>query len=117
MIQLIPGKHPELAELAAADNHGLVYPTHTVMREGQPIGYVSVGGAPMVHVWMDSQQARVWDSLQLMQHAEHLMRKQGVTSYQIACKDDSPFFDKMERLGFKSMGPVHLFYKHLTGGQ
>lgn len=104
----------ELAQrLAQADGHFLLNPSHVVQRNGEIIGAFSVARAPMLGVWMHSSKVGPRDSVHLLASIEDLMANAGAGLYVMPCEERSPYYEKMEKLGFVRMGACVLFMKAL----
>ena len=103
-----------LRAAAADDNHGVVAPTHVMVKGGEVVGYLSLGAMPTVHLWFDSKQAHASDSLKMMEMGELILQERGVRQYAIACAEESPFTAQMERLGYRKLGATVLWVKELT---
>ncbi len=101
---------------AAEDDHILIAPTHMIEKEGEPIGYVSINGMPMVHWWLHTQKGSAMDTLRIMVQLESEAAKMGINKYQLACADTSPYYPKMRKLGFTSLGDTTLFRKAINHG-
>lgn len=110
-----PERLPALAAAAARDQHVAIAPTHLIERAGQIVGYASLGGAPLLNVWMDSQHCRAGDSVRMLETAEALLADKGVQLYLMACAEESPFAPHMERLGFRKLGKTVLWAKQTNG--
>lgn len=102
-----------LEQAAAADEHDVVSPTHVMVRGDQIIGYLSLGGLPVVQAWFDSKSGHVLDSLKMIEMGEAIFDSQGVKQYCVGVADNSPFAPHMERLGFKKLLTNTLWVKHL----
>lgn len=102
-----------LATAAAADQHGVLNPTHVMMKGDQIVGYLSIGGLPVVQCWFDSRHPHAADSIKMIEHGETVCRTQGIGSYAVACADTSPFSKHMERLGYTKLGTTTLWRKEL----
>ena len=117
MIQLKPLKTNEelmeLIELAQADNHTVVGATHLLIKHNEIVGYMSIGGITHVHNWFHSDKCTASDSMIAISQAEAVMANSGVLQYYVACEDTSPFFSKMEKLGFTPMFNTNLFKKEV----
>ena len=103
----------QLAAAAAADAHGVINPTHVMVKEGRIIGYLSIGGLPVVQCWFDSKNPHATDSLKMIEHGETVCRTQGIREYAVACAETSPFSKHMERLGYTKLGTTTLWRKEL----
>lgn len=111
-----PCRQGDLAALdaaAKADNHIVVAPTHLVLKDNQIAGYVSLGAIPMVLVWMDTKQAKVRDSICLLNFIENMAVNGGAKHLSLPCVTSSPFRPFMERVGFVSCGQHDLLIKPL----
>lgn len=103
----------QLQQQAAADNHAVLSPTHVMMKGDKIIGYMSLGGLPTVQAWFDSTHKHAADSLKMIEHAETVMREQGVRVYAVCCADSSPFNPHMQRLGFRFLGTTQVWAKEI----
>lgn len=102
-----------LQRQANADNHPVIAPTHVMLKGGQIIGYLSLGGLPTVHAWFDSHHKHAADSLKMIEHGETALREKGVRTFGICCAENSPFQPHMERLGFRLLGATQVWVKEL----
>lgn len=102
-----------LFEAAQADHHVTIAPTHVMIRGEQIIGYLSLGGMPVVQAWFDSKSGHVLDSLKMIEMGEAIFDSQGVKGFCVGVSADSPFAPHMERLGFKNIGQQVLWHKTL----
>ena len=111
--QAFPVRLQALQAKAAADQHPVIAPTHIMMKGEEIIGYLSLGGMPVVQAWFDSRHKHPADSLKMIEHGETIFREQGVRVFAICCADNSPFQPHMERLGFSLLGTTQLWVKNL----
>lgn len=102
-----------LGAAAQADNHLCIAPTHVMVRGEEIIGYLSIGGMPVVQAWFDSKSGHVLDSLKMIEMGEAIFDSQGGKQYMIAVSESSPFAPHMERLGFKPVMQTVLWHKQL----
>jgi hypothetical protein len=113
--RLVPVRTPEFAgeimRAAQADDHVCIAPTHAMVRGEKIIGYLSLGGMPVVQSWFDSKSGHVLDSLKMIEMGEAVIASQGATSYMVAVSEQSPFRPHMERLGFKPVMTTTLWVK------
>lgn len=100
-----------LKEVAKADNHTLLFPTHVIRRSGEVVGYCSMGGMPILNTWVHSERVRARESAMLLNVAENVMRATGSKAVVTPCSADSPFFPLMEKLGYSRMGQTTLNLK------
>ncbi len=103
-----PSDHRLLEQAAAADAHGLILPTHAVLKDNKIVGAFGLPAAPLVTVWMDTRQANAFDSLLAIQEASGVMREAGHSQCIVACADTSPFFAKMDKLGMTRLAVTTL---------
>lgn len=102
-----------LINAAARDNHMVLAPTHVMVRDGAPVGYLSLGGMMTVQCWFDSSIKNPRHSKDMIRHAESIMRDHGQRGYIVCCSEESPFTPNMERLGFEKLGATVLWQKKL----
>ena len=102
-----------LFEAAAADDHTVIAPTHVMLRGEEIIGYLSLGGMPVVQSWFDSKSLHVLDSIKMIEMADAVMASQGVQAYQVAVSEESPFKEHMVRLGYTRVFTTTLWQKQL----
>lgn len=107
----LPGKLAALTAKAEADAHDVVAPTHLMVKGNDIIGYLSLGGLPMVQAWFDSHHKHAGDSLKMIEHGETVLREQGHRAFGICCMEASPFTPHMERLGFRKLGVTTVWVK------
>ncbi len=100
-------------ELAAkADAHRVVGATHLILQEDRVVGYVSLGGIPLMNVWVDKDRVKVRDSLGLMQAAEAILAEHH-GAVMTPCMESSPFHKLMPGLGYETLGTTTMFVKRL----
>lgn len=110
-----PEHYKSVATAAAADHgHAVLAPTHCLVRDGRIIGYTSIMGMPMVHIWMDTKSATARDSVGGLAQIEAVLRDRGVGDYYMPCQETSPFFPLMQKAGFEPIGTCVLFRKKLN---
>jgi len=108
-----PQEHEHMRQQGAADNHKTGYFTDAVLRGDEVIGGFGIMSAPHVNWWMHSEKANLRDSLQVMNTVEYAMRRQNQNELFVPVSDDSPYYQHMERLGYKPVGNYTLFQKSL----
>lgn len=101
----------ELAMNAAADDHKLFWPTMAIEKGGELVGYVSVPFTPTIYLWADSKRMTALDSVRALKEVEQIMQQHGWSEIMVPCAKDSPFFSKMQRLGFEEVGEATFFKK------
>lgn len=104
--QATPEDVPILQELAAADGHIVLSPTHVILKGEQMVGYVSSGSIPSVLVWMDTQRTAVRDSLAVENWFCNHLASIGARQLILPCTDKSPFQPFLKRVGYHSLGAV-----------
>jgi hypothetical protein len=57
---------------AELDGHGLLAPTHVVLKENVIAGAFSIGGAMLVTMWLDSQRLQARQSFSLINTVENI---------------------------------------------
>lgn len=100
-----------LERAAAADNHSVLAPTHLVVRGGDIVGYASIGGIPILNVWVDSQRVKARESAYLLNAAENVAAATGVRRILLPCSQESPFHPLIEKLGYTRLGVTSLNVK------
>jgi hypothetical protein len=108
-----PAELETLIAVAAEDGHSVVGATHLLTKNGKITGYASLGGIPLMNVWLDSKQMGALDSMLLLRDAEAILADRGHHQYLMPCTVESPFNPHMERLGFKRLGPTMMHLKKL----
>lgn len=105
---------PTLEALAKQDGHGTVFPTHVVEKGEQIIGWlhIGIGMLPVVLVWMDTTRSNSRDSWVVVQFFENAAKDRGALGVMLPCKEDSPFYPFLERLGYTT-SKTHVFMKFI----
>lgn len=107
MLKLIP-LTAELSEkldaAAAEDRHGVILPTHVVMRDGEVIGYGSLGRASLFFAWMSSKRATPRESFRAWELAEEELRRAGHDVICLPCEESSPFAPFMQKRDYLKLG-------------
>ncbi len=107
---------PELRRLATLDNHSVLAPTHVVEKAGLLVGYLSIGAIPTVIAWLDTQQVKVRDTIQVKNVYEDLLKTLGAQFVLLPIGVESPCHDYPEKAGYVNAGTMTMFIKQLTGG-
>lgn len=117
MIKIRPIRDKEelqkLLDNAADDDHTVIGATHLLIKGDEIVGYASISGIPMVHTWCSSKRMTASDSLIAISQLEAILANNEVPRYIMACSDDSPFKDKMDKLGFSPVFTTNLFVKEI----
>lgn len=114
MIPMKPAELAELVRLAAEDDHGVLCPTHLVVKDGAIVGYLSLDATPIVNVWLHSKKVRAVDSVALLRRLDEEMQARGKPEYVMPCCEISPFYPHMDRLGFNRLGAA-VFHQRRKG--
>lgn len=93
-----------LKAVAATDGHQVVAASHVVEREGEIVGYASLGRIHLLNVWVHSRAVRARESLALLNLAENLAAEMGQELICVPCAKSSPFYEYMERFGYRNLG-------------
>ena len=101
----------KLVELAAADDHIVLFPTHVVEKNGEIVGYLSIGAIPIVNLWMDSKRVKSTDSIAVIGQLDAIMDDSGTPTYYMPCSENSPYHPYMERAGFQAALKTNLYVK------
>lgn len=107
------GDYEPLLELAREDNHAVIRPTHVMLKDGELIGYASVGGVPLVIFYMNTKKAKATNTFRFERHCEELVRHAGSPLVCAPCSPSSPIYPFMPKLGFVSGGNMDVFIKKL----
>ena len=113
-LKLVSNENIEaLAKKLQEDNHPLLFPSHVVEKDGNIVGALSIGSTPVSFFWMHSKESSPLDSLIAIQVAENIARVQGQRVGLVACSETSPFYQQMEKLGYKLLMKTVIFQKAL----
>lgn len=115
MTRITPVKEHELRELEAAanaDKHAMIAPTYVVRKEGEIIGYIGV--VPSILVWLHTEKAKVRDATLVMDFFESIITSNGAPIIGVPCKDESPMFPFMEKVGYVPVSKTTFFLKNLN---
>lgn len=111
---LTPALRAVLERAAAADGgHGVIRPTHAVLRGETVIGYVSLGTVAMLYAWMDRTQATARESFAAWTLAEAQMKRDGHTAVCLPVEATSPFGPFVNRRGYATLGSANFNLKEL----
>lgn len=89
-----------LIQLAQENKHGLWRPTHIIEKDGKMAGSISVGGVPLVTVFMDKAVNSPLSVREVLLKGQKTMLKNGFQDALVAVNEDSPAFRFMPALGF-----------------
>ena len=89
---------------AKADDHGTCGITDVVMKDGEIVGHLSIGGVPQVLLWLDRKKTNPRDSLFTMNFYESIAMRNGWKTLIVPCAEDSPLEPYLERVGYEKQG-------------
>lgn len=107
--------YPKLKQLAAADGHELIAPTHVFLKDGEIIGCASIASVALVLPWFDTTKCKARDSLYYINQMENLVANilpaHGSGLMCVPVVAASPFQPHIERLGYINAGPATVALK------
>jgi hypothetical protein len=102
---------------AELDGHGLLAPTHVVLKDNVIAGAFSIGGAMLVTMWLDSERLQARQSFSLINTVENItaetMRLRGQPAGAVLVEKSSPFYAVMGGMGYQERGEFVLFTKEV----
>lgn len=99
-----------LTQAAMADDHNLLCPTHTVLRDGVIIGSISAIAIPLVTIWAHSKLATPRNTVEIVNAARNIGRmKNNGNPICTICAPASPIRPLMEKMGFVKYGDTTIF--------
>lgn len=106
----------EFIKKAHDDNHGLFFPTHPLRKNGELVGYFSVGspGAMICFAWLSTKEVTARESFHLINDVESLVSANPEFKDPVICfpvPKDSPFHGIMEHMGYQNAGEYSFFIK------
>lgn len=102
-----------LTELAAKDDHIVLGATHVILKGDEITGYLSIGGITTVNVWLDSEKMKAPDTINALGQLDAILENAGVENYFMPCSEDSPFFQVMDKIGFRKIFKTVMHLKSL----
>ena len=99
-------------EAAKAEKHGMFCPTHPLRRNGEIVGYLSIGspGFPIAFAWFGSC-IPPRESFSIINRAENHVALAGASGICWPIPKQSPFHPLMEAMGYTNGGSYDFFYK------
>jgi len=94
---------------AAADGHGVIHPTHAVLRGDEVVGYASLGAVKMFFAWLDTRKLSAPESFRAWRTAEDLLVGAGPVC--LPCTLSSPLLPFVERMGYQRLAEARLHLK------
>ena len=111
----VPTDLEQLSVAAKEDEHLVLAPTHVLEKDGKLVGFLSIAAIPTVFVWMHSKQTGPKDAICVQNFLDNVMFQNNYV-YMVPCKQDSPFYSVMEKLGYAFSFIGGIFFKSLTKG-
>jgi|13_taG_2_1085334.scaffolds.fasta_scaffold49945_4 hypothetical protein len=102
----------ELVDLAKKNDHGLWRPTNIIEIDGKIKGSISIGGVPLVTMFMDKEVKSPTALMRVFRQSEKIGKEAGFCDALVCCNEDSPIFKFMPKFGFSPYQSV-LWYKEL----
>jgi hypothetical protein len=106
-------KFDELLARAAEDKAFVYYPTHIIEKDGEVIGFFSIGANPVILAHFDRQKCSAKDTIKAIEIGENFMRALGHKNYTLLCETESPFYPLLEKMGYKNIMPTNMMSKNL----
>jgi hypothetical protein len=100
-----------LQAAAATDAHAPFAPSHLVHKNGEIVGYGSLGVVPLLTVWLHSAKVRPIETIGLMKSMEAVFNDRGAPCVVAAVDPKSPFAQAMPKLGWQAVGTFTLYLK------
>ena len=111
VVPLTPALAAAVQRAAAGDRHGVIHPSHAVVRGADVVGYGSLGTVPMFFAWLHTQQMSAPETFRAWAQAEKILAGRGPVC--MPCTADSPLLPFVEKKGYARIGTAHLFIKEL----
>ena len=109
LVPLTPELRVALDRAAAADGHRVLAPSHAVMKGGEILGGLSLGGVPTVFLWMDTQRAGPRDTYETWRAAANHLAGRGTVC--VPCTAASPLRPFLARLAGNPVVTAELYLK------
>ncbi len=103
----------QLVALATKEKHLVLHPSHFIVKEGEPVGFLSIFSAPIVIAYFSEEKCNARDSIRAIEAAETHMRALGHKHYFVLCTNYSPFYKVMGKMGYKQVFQTNLMTKEL----
>jgi hypothetical protein len=104
-----------LRQLAEADNHELIAPTHVFLKDGEIVGCTSIATVALVLPWFHTTQCLARDSVYFINQMENcvanILPASGSGLLCVPVVAASPFQQHIERLGYINAGPATVALK------
>jgi len=113
MIEISPieneDMHKELIDAMKNADDGVDNPTHAIIKEGSMVGALSFNNV-CLQFWMDTS-CTPRDSSTAFICMNALAKDRRIAGHVMPCRKDSPYYGLMEKLGYRKVENVDLFYK------
>lgn len=105
-----PADFERLRLAAEEDEHKVFFPSHSIEKEGELVGYIGLNSMPLLRMWMHTRKMTTRDCVMAMAVAENMLRASGVASMGCLISRESPFLPVVGKLGWTAVGEsvVHL---------
>ena len=104
-----PEDREQLVANAAADGHGVYFPTFVLEKQKEIVGYFSIS-VPVILTWQDSKKMKPMDSVQEISFIEGLLVQSPFICF--PCDPESPYMRFLPKFGYLAYTkPVTLFIK------
>ena len=90
----------ELVDLAKKNGHGLWRPTNIIEIDGKIKGSISIGGVPLVTMFMDKEIKNPISLMRVFRQGEKISKEVGFCDALVCCNEDSPIFRFMPKFGY-----------------
>jgi len=104
-----PEEQQLVINAAIADNDNMTYPTHIIEKGNEVVGGWSLGSIPLVMVWHKSDGINAKESLILNNTFRTIMDDRSPNGYFIACNNNSPYINHMQKFGYSPIWKTNLF--------
>lgn len=110
-------EYDALVKAAAADDHMVVWPTHVALKDGEIVGYASLGQVALLNIWSSTEKMTARDSFTLLRTLENELAAAGFPAVCAPCATHSPFRPLMSRMGYRFLFESGYFIKALQPPQ
>jgi hypothetical protein len=100
---------------AEKDHHGVINATQVVVKDGEVIGYLSIGAVPAVYMWLHTKKTMPRDTQVIVSFIEsHVLATTGNDKLIMPCQSSSPLYPYLARVGYIESDYDHVFFKNLN---
>lgn len=104
---------PSVEAVAKEQDHTVIAATDILEKDGKVVGYLSVGGMPMILGWVSTQDVPKRETFHIVNTTECVAARLGWNLICVPMPKHSPFHQVMEELGYHNGGSYDLFTKTL----